>query len=288
MNYFIDTEFHEYHKQPKVCGIKIGKPIPTIDLISIGIVSENVIEKISPHIDSCTKEQSNIHEAEVTREYYAISKDFNIKDAWYSYQREPQTMFEKQNDFKGRKVYWLRENVLKPIWMELFLEDEKMLVPADEMFTYQDFKYLINKYGKTNKQIAEEIKEFVFAGAGQKVKFDNSINFYAYYADYDWVVFAQLFGKMIDLPKGFPMYCKDLKQELDNKAESLTSAELSKLAYTDKVKHNVYGSYDTGVLKCTKSDLLKHALTYPKQENEHNALDDAKWDKKLHEFINIL
>jgi len=43
--------------------------------------------------------------------------------------------------------------------------------------------------------------------------------FYAYYADYDWVVFAQLFGKMKDLPKGFPMYCKDLKQSLDEKME---------------------------------------------------------------------
>lgn len=39
--------------------------------------------------------------------------------------------------------------------------------------------------------------------------------FIAYYADYDWVVFCQLFGKMIDLPDLFPMYCKDLKQELD-------------------------------------------------------------------------
>lgn len=39
--------------------------------------------------------------------------------------------------------------------------------------------------------------------------------FWAYYADYDWVVFCQLFGRMIDLPKGFPMYCRDLKQWMD-------------------------------------------------------------------------
>jgi len=39
--------------------------------------------------------------------------------------------------------------------------------------------------------------------------------FIAYYADYDWVAFCQTFGKMIDLPEGFPMYCKDLKQEID-------------------------------------------------------------------------
>jgi 3' exoribonuclease, RNase T-like len=39
--------------------------------------------------------------------------------------------------------------------------------------------------------------------------------FWAYYADYDWVVFCQLFGTMMDLPKGFPMYCRDIKQECD-------------------------------------------------------------------------
>lgn len=36
--------------------------------------------------------------------------------------------------------------------------------------------------------------------------------FWAYYADYDWVVLCQLFGRMIDLPKGWPMFCMDLKQ----------------------------------------------------------------------------
>lgn len=43
--------------------------------------------------------------------------------------------------------------------------------------------------------------------------------FWGYYADYDWVVVCQLFGRMIDLPKGWPMYCRDIKQwcdDLDN------------------------------------------------------------------------
>ena len=30
---------------------------------------------------------------------------------------------------------------------------------------------------------------------------------------------------------------------------------------------------------------LKNHKDYPKQTNEHNALADAKWNKKLHEFI---
>lgn len=39
---------------------------------------------------------------------------------------------------------------------------------------------------------------------------------WAYYADYDWVVLCQLFGTMMDLPKGWPMYCRDLKQLADD------------------------------------------------------------------------
>lgn len=39
---------------------------------------------------------------------------------------------------------------------------------------------------------------------------------WAYYADYDWVVLCQLFGTMMDLPKGWPMYCRDIKQLCDS------------------------------------------------------------------------
>lgn len=41
--------------------------------------------------------------------------------------------------------------------------------------------------------------------------------FWGYYADYDWVALCQLFGTMMDLPKGWPMYCRDLRQALDEK-----------------------------------------------------------------------
>lgn len=35
---------------------------------------------------------------------------------------------------------------------------------------------------------------------------------WGYFADYDHVLLAQAFGRMIDLPKGFPMYTLDVKQ----------------------------------------------------------------------------
>lgn len=52
------------------------------------------------------------------------------------------------------------------------------------------------------RDIAAGIKEFV----GEKPEF------WAYYADYDWVALCQLYGTMMELPKGWPMYCRDVKQ----------------------------------------------------------------------------
>lgn len=50
---------------------------------------------------------------------------------------------------------------------------------------------------------------------------DPSPEFWAYYAAYDWVAFCQLFGRMIDLPAGWPKYCRDLKQLADSRGVTL-------------------------------------------------------------------
>lgn len=53
--------------------------------------------------------------------------------------------------------------------------------------------------------------------AGQMIEFaGNKPEFWAYYADYDWVALCQLFGTMMDLPKGWPKYCRDVKQFCDD------------------------------------------------------------------------
>ena len=43
MRYFIDTEFIEGTQDKTFCGIKVGETKPTIDLISIGVVAEDVV-----------------------------------------------------------------------------------------------------------------------------------------------------------------------------------------------------------------------------------------------------
>jgi len=200
---------------------------------------------------------------------------------------------------KGEPNYWLRENVLKPIWKELHAKEtaemstakrrEFHYTPIEADWSLSILKSLINKYGKTRKQIAEEIEEFINYGSSPKFTlFTDNIEriitgscdcniqskpeFYAYYADYDWVVFSWLIGRMIDLPKGFPMYCNDLKQELDMKL-------LNKTEWLDVT---FKGNLDEKIAK------IESLYKYPKQSNEHNALDDAKWNKELHEFIKTL
>ena len=244
--YFYDCEFLEGTQKKKSWW---GSSVPTIDLISIGIVSED------------------------NREYYAISKDFNLKEAWN------RCDFKKFEDTSHHtKVYWIRENVLKPIFMDLLHK----FSPAKhdifniklKDFTYRNLSKLIKKYGKTNKQIAQEVKNFCYSdketrdGGGQIVsgsfipnKYPN-IELYGYYSAYDHVALCWLFGKMIDLPTGFPMYTIDLKQELDSLAKIGMEVEQADFEF------------------CLKS--LKGGEGYPKQTNEHNSLSDFE----LYNFLN--
>ena len=252
-NFYIDTEFLEGTQTKRILGIPFGQTNPTIDFISIGIVSED------------------------SREYYAISKDFNLKEAWNRYDEKP-NMDYKPSLGGGSdgyynpmfiKEYWIRENVLKPIYYDLikfeFGENSEHIVGE---LSYKTFKELLQKHGKTNKQIAEEVKEFVYEmsfkdNLGNAIIHENNwLNgkpqFYGYYSAYDHVALCWLFGKMIDLPKGFPMYTRDLKQELDAIEEQ------------------------------SSCEVLKNHPNYPQQTNEHSAIHDARWNKQLHQFLKSL
>ena len=199
MKYFYDTEFLEGKQDRRFLGIKYGKTLPTIDLISIGIVCED------------------------GREYYAISKDYNLKEAWNRFDLNYGS--GDQRNLSPTKIYWIRDNILRPIFYEMHGKDINFY-NIEKYFTYSGFKKLIRKYGKSNKQIAEEVCDFIDArlsgnsiimpgGTSIKQVMTTNVEFYGYYSDYDHVVFCWLFGKMIDLPKGFPMYTIDLKQEFD-------------------------------------------------------------------------
>lgn len=46
----------------------------------------------------------------------------------------------------------------------------------------------------------------------QPAESEKRIEFWAYYADYDWVLFCQIFGTMMGLPHELPKICFDLQQ----------------------------------------------------------------------------
>jgi hypothetical protein len=261
MKYFLDTEFLEGPQQESFPISLFRKQTPpTIDLISIGIVAED------------------------GREYYAISKDFNLKEAWNRYDIRTMTNLPGDMSSNKMKVYWIRENVLLPIYNEMLEKWNKDTVYYIGDFSYKTFKYLLKIYGKTNKEIAEEVKHFCHCefhlakskGSLDFTKQEAIPEFYAYFADHDCFVFCWLFGKMMDLPKGFPMYCNDLKQELD----SLVRKQIA--FYIENKRPEEKPSFEAQL------NYLKTKTDYPKQENEHDALADARWNKKLYEFLNKL
>lgn len=274
MKYFLDTEFLEGKQKLKFFGFEtpFEEDKPTIDLISVGIVCED------------------------GREYYAISKDFNLKEAWNRFDWKN---INAVNPLKARrtgvtvplsykeKVYWIRENVLKPIWLELSIKSLNDKSYCEKHygsvgFNYKDLKTLISFYGKTNNEIAEDIEWFCLAPNTNTIIKDSDEllpEFYTYYGAYDWVVFCWIFGKMMELPEDFPMFSRDLKVMLDDKAMKLPNSIL----YNTMTMENI-----TIYTLKNKVNYLKNHFNYPKQTDEHNAIADARWNKKLYEFLESL
>ena len=131
MKYFIDTEFIEGpQKEPFPLSIFRKYTKPTIDLISIGIVCED------------------------GREYYEVCKDFNLNEAWTRFQMD---------DTGTKKIYWLRDNVILPIFKELMVRDGREVNSVTHLteFWFYDTEELIQKYGKTKSEIAMYTKKML-------------------------------------------------------------------------------------------------------------------------------
>jgi hypothetical protein len=238
MKYFLDTEFIEDFHKPL-----FGRRRHYIDLISIALVCED------------------------GREYFAVSKDFDLKYVWNKYDTKMSLMGDVI------KVYWLRENVLSPLHKQLYSKlsgDMKNMYGGLYSFNYKNLKTLISLFGRSNKQIAEDIRVFtggvnhltgspidkVLWTAIDRFTKDHPPTFYGYYADYDWVLFCSLFGHMLDLPKGYPMYCRDLQQMVEElglnyswiqanvpqlvKHDSLGDARWNRELYNILIEHPVF------------------------------------------------
>lgn len=111
------------------------------------------------------------------REYYAVSNEFDTRRV------------------AGNR--WLMDNVMSSIGHESYMVVDFLGSPV-----VRDL-HITDPAAKSRDQIRDDILEFV-KGTWPE--------FWAWYGAYDHVALCQLFGRMIDLPKNFPMFSSDLKQ----------------------------------------------------------------------------
>lgn len=121
--------------------------------------------------------------AEDGREYYAVSGD----------------AAKRRLRRRIRKHQWLMANVVPSL--PKAHGDYNLYMPRRWLFNYSD------PMVKPRHVIAREVRDFILAAPDPQL--------WAWYGAYDHVVLCQLWGRMIDLPKGIPMWTNDLKQECE-------------------------------------------------------------------------
>ena len=151
------------------------------------------------------------------REYYAVNSDMDVD--------------------RIRKDSWLLENVWKHLPLRGYRSHLVTVGCGNEIRT-KDAGILDTKDVRVKPKwvIANEVRDFLLAGSGEPELF-------AYYAAYDHVALAQLWGRMINLPEGIPMWTHDLMQYLEQMPEDFQKP--------------------------------------PQDGDEHHALADARWNMKL-------
>jgi hypothetical protein len=109
----------------------------------------------------------------------------------------------------------------------------------------------VGPYVRTRRQIRDDILAFVTETQDEfnDPHGEARAELWAWYGDYDHVALCQLFGKMIDLPDKFPMFTRDLRQHWEYK---------------------------------------QYPALPEQEEGEHNALDDARYNKVLFDYFESL
>lgn len=152
----------------------------TIDLISIGIVAED------------------------GREHYAQSVEFKADKAsdWVREHIFPTLLLHETPVGKSPHAY--RQGLLN----NTMRNHRDGQCEDDEHGKYADCPW------RTRAQIKHDILSFMDVEAYGKPEL------WGWCSGYDWVVFCQLFGTMMDLPTGYPHYIKDFQQVLDERGIS--------------------------------------------------------------------
>lgn len=176
--------------------------------------------------------------AEDGRSYSAISNEYRYEDA----------------------SQWVKDNVIMPLYRNTVHGDRRNYVDVHNFHKF---------YGISNEAIADGIREFVCPF---------SATLYGYYSAYDHVLLASLFGTMMDLPNGIPMYTIDLQQMLYDNAETILNKHFAGWVLLVNKDFN-------SMSKSELINIVKSLDYFPKNDEEHSAIYDSIFNKKLYEFI---
>lgn len=136
------------------------------------------------------------------REYYAVNQDVSQDRILQS--------------------TWLRDNVWPSLPTRALTQHEELILgarqfrPPAQAPLATDLYYRLGAIDteapevKHKTVIADEVRDFILQPAGNEIRAD--VELWADYAAYDHVALAQLFGPMIALPHGIPMFTNDLQQ----------------------------------------------------------------------------
>ena len=151
----------------------------TIDLISIGMVTE----------EGCC-------------EYYAVSSEFSMVALAASPWLMENVWPSLPKIYGDARMYVMARAGWCPKWLRRRLPSLDLAIRARGLSDIVDWGHADVK---SRTRIAREVQGFILKHASPQL--------WAWYGAYDHVAYAQLFGRMIDLPDGLPMFTNDLKQE---------------------------------------------------------------------------
>jgi hypothetical protein len=129
--------------------------------------------------------------AEDGREYYAVSADFSMQHLKSSPWLIANVLPHLPLDGRGALDRYLAAEGLPPT---------DLLARVELDHTHRDVK--------PRQQIADEVREFILTPPSGD---SPPRELWGDYCAYDHVALAQLYGRMVDLPDGFPMFTRDIQ-----------------------------------------------------------------------------
>lgn len=155
--------------------------------------------------------------------------------------------FDTEYFYHGKEIQLISIGMIKETGEEYYAISKDFDIDKPNKWIQKNVIKKLDMVRKNTSLIKNEILEFV--GGSTEGLHRVNIEIWGYFCAYDWVLLLELLGGIKNIPSFFPLYCRELRQEMDR---------------------------------------LKYPLkNIPRSLNKHHALFDAKRNKVLHETLLI-